>query len=118
MDICDMNIHHLHTHGHEHGFVRSFVGHCRITMVLIGGNFCRKIERDSLQYVRRVSFFLVPSFPLGTMERWSVVVVGGLYVAQRDATTAYPLPLADIATRPTTAIMVCLSCVTAFNGAE
>lgn len=62
VDICGMNIHHLHTHGHEHGFVRLYVGHCRIAMVLISGNFCRKIERDSLQYVRRVSFLLPCSF--------------------------------------------------------
>ena len=42
VDICGMNIHHLHTHGHEHGFVRLYVGHCRIAMVSVGGNFCRK----------------------------------------------------------------------------
>jgi hypothetical protein len=45
VDICDMDIIHLHTHGREHGFVRLYVGHCRIAMVSVGGNFCRERER-------------------------------------------------------------------------
>lgn len=48
VDICDMDIIHLHTHGHEHGFVRLYVGHCRIAMVSVGGSFCRKREREIL----------------------------------------------------------------------
>ena len=65
-----MDIIHLHTHGHEHGFVRLYVGHCRIAMVSVGGSFCRKRERERFFALCEESFPPSSSFLLLLLVQW------------------------------------------------